>query len=261
TATEAAIDVNFDSEWLSIIDIGTPQQDMAVVLDTGSADLWVFSTECASCSADTHDLFDPETSRTFINSSTPFTINYADGSQANGHLGYDVLNLGGINVQNQTVQIATSISANLNRATLDGILGLGFNRLASVSGTKTPIDNMISQNLIAQPMFGVQLIKANKAPYYNGGGGAWTFGGYDSSVISGDLVSTAVTRKAYWQIAAPRISVGLNGAAITVTHQFIVDSGTTLVLMANEEVSQIYAQLPGGTYNSAGGYWSMWCNA
>ena len=130
-----ATNIAYDSEFLAPVVVGSQKQTMNVVYDTGSSDLWVFSDQCSSCSSHSN-LFDPSDSSTYTSSSTTFSITYGDGSQVSGHTGSDVISIGGASFR-QTIDIATSVSSNLLSDSLDGILGLGWQSLESVSG-KTP---------------------------------------------------------------------------------------------------------------------------
>ena len=105
---------------------------MNVVYDTGSSDLWVYSTECSVCSSKSN-LFNPSLSSTYIHSSTAYSITYGDGSSSSGHTASDIISIGGANIR-QTIDIATSVSSNMLSDSLDGILGLGFQALESVRG-------------------------------------------------------------------------------------------------------------------------------
>lgn len=83
----------------------------------------------------------------------------------------DSVEIGGIVVKDQTIQLATHESSSFQTGVIDGLLGLGFSSLASVQGTITPVDNMIRQNLIKEPIFSVYL--GTKS--FGGGGGEYFF--------------------------------------------------------------------------------------
>jgi hypothetical protein len=124
------------------------------------------------------------------------------------------------------------------------------------SGTPTIMDNLWNNNVIKQDLFGVQLIKYDESPT---NGGKWTFGGYDSSVIRGPLATAPLTRKAWWEIAIPTVRIG-SKKSFTPSSTFIVDTGTTLILLSKSDCDNIYSALPGGKLSSSG-YYTLWCNA
>lgn len=72
---------------------------MQVVLDTGSSDLWVTSTDCISCSADT-PLFDATKSSSFKKGTTDIPLSYGSGS-ADGTLAQDTVSMGPFTVNSQ----------------------------------------------------------------------------------------------------------------------------------------------------------------
>jgi hypothetical protein len=45
---EYLIDVGFDASYTGTLSMGTPAQEFEVILDTGSSDLWLADSECAS---------------------------------------------------------------------------------------------------------------------------------------------------------------------------------------------------------------------
>lgn len=128
-----ATNIAYDSAYLAPVVMGSQKQTMNVVYDTGSSDLWVFTTECSVCSSKSN-IFNPSLSSTYIKGTKSFTITYGDGSQAKGHTGSDYISIGGASIR-QGIDITTSVSSNLLSAELDGIMGLGFPALMSVQGT------------------------------------------------------------------------------------------------------------------------------
>lgn len=71
-----------NEEWTGTVSIGTPGQDFTIDFDTGSADLWVPSSDCDGCQA--QHSYDPSASSTSKEQSGTFQIQYGDGSQASG---------------------------------------------------------------------------------------------------------------------------------------------------------------------------------
>lgn len=260
-ASVAAQDIQLDSEYLSSISIGSNNNVLDVVFDTGSADLWMFSTDCVGCSSG-HDFYNPSLSTTFVNTTTPFALKYGDGSTTSGLLAFDTVTVAGAPIQAQSIDVPHTISASLQSNSMDGIMGLGFPNLMSVqgvSGVTTPLTSMLKQGLISTARFGVQLIKDNQWSY-SGGGGTWTFGGYDSSVISGSLNTVSLTRAQYYMVSLQGVSVG-SAYSYTPSQSVIVDSGTTLILLDSTSVANIHKYLPGGRVSPDNSHYQIFCNA
>jgi len=83
-------------------------------------------------------------------------ISYGDGSSASGTCGKDTIGLGGLQVENQCVELATTMSQSFVSGSGDGLLGLGFGSINTVThngqraSQATPVENMIEQGDIPQ---------------------------------------------------------------------------------------------------------------
>ncbi|RUS17872.1 rhizopuspepsin 6 precursor [Endogone sp. FLAS-F59071] len=239
-----------DLEYYASVTVGTPGQTFKLDFDTGSADLWFPYTGCNSCSG--KDIYDPTQSSTYQADGRSWTITYGDQSSSSGILGTDTVDLGGLQITGQTIDMADTISSQFQSSVTDGLLGLAFDSLASVSGIQTPVDNLISQNLISDPVFGVFLGKQS-----NGGGGEYVFGGYDQSKISGSLTAVPVDNsQGFWGITVDSLSVA--GTSVG-SFSGIIDTGTTLLLLTNDVASNLASQLS-ATDNGDGTY-TISCDA
>lgn len=238
-------------EFISPIQIGG--QTINVVLDSGSADLWVFSTQLPAQARVGHQAYDPLLSPTFkAMPGAKFSIIYGDGTSASGNVGTDRVDVGGAIVTNQAVQMATSVSAAFVQDTnLSGLLGLGFSQLSTVKPTKqkTFFENVMPS--LAQPLFTADLPKDAV--------GAYEFGRIDYTKFVGRLSwITADTSKGFWQVSTTGLKVG-NGQTKLPAAQAIVDTGTTLMLVSKEFSDGYYSHVPGAK-RTAGGM-TFPCNA
>jgi cathepsin D len=81
------------------IAIGTPPVAYDVILDTGSADLWVADSSCTqNCQG--IQTFDTSTSSTYNNLTEGFSIKYGSGA-ASGSLATDVVQMAGFQIDKQ----------------------------------------------------------------------------------------------------------------------------------------------------------------
>jgi saccharopepsin len=72
--------------------IGASSQMFKVVLDTGSADLWVPSVDCTSVSCTRHIRYDPSLSHTASSTGREFSMKYGTGSVM-GHVFNDQIGI------------------------------------------------------------------------------------------------------------------------------------------------------------------------
>jgi hypothetical protein len=204
---------------------------------------------CSTCT--THTRYDSTKSSTYQADGRAWSISYGDGSTASGVLAYDTVTLGGLAIKKQTIELAKKESSSFASDPIDGLLGLAFNTITTVSGIKTPVDNLISQGLISSPVFGVYLGKSS-----NGGGGEYLFGGYDSSKFTGALTTVPVNKsQGFWGIT---VSALKSGTASFGSFSGILDTGTTLLLLPQAVATKVASNY-GATANGDGTY-NINCN-
>ncbi|ORX49171.1 rhizopuspepsinogen precursor [Hesseltinella vesiculosa] len=253
SGTVPMTDVDGDVEYYAEVQVGTPPQTLKLDFDTGSSDLWFASTLCTGCTGSNHTAYDPTKSSTYQKEGQTWSISYGDGSSASGITGLDTVNLGGLAITNQRIELAQQESAQFSQDPVDGLLGLGFDTISTVSGTQTPVDSMIAQNLISKPIFGVFLGHQS-----NGGGGEYIFGGYDTAKVSGDLTTVKVDSSQGWYGFTVDSATGA-GNATTGSFSAIADTGTSLMLFPDSIASAI-GQSYNATDNKDGTY-TISCDA
>lgn len=175
-----------------IIDVrvGTPSQPFTVLIDTGSADLWIPASTCTKADGCLGKTFDASQSSTLSNTSVPFNIVYGTGFD-NGTYVKDVVRIGDFVVNDQELALVyyAGNSTKQERSTpyMDGILGMAWDTGvygALINHTYPPfIFNLYSTGQIPTLSFGLHL----GGLYSQGYAGTITFGGIDSSQFSGEL--------------------------------------------------------------------------
>lgn len=259
-----AEDIQNDALYLCEVGIGTPAQKLKLDFDTGSADLWVWSTELPSnvqsqAASSDHSVFDPSKSSTFKQQAdSTWQIQYGDSSSASGTVGTDNVTLGGLTVQNQAIELANKLSTQFVQGAGDGLLGLAFGTINTVkpSPVPTPVENMITQQDIpaSAELFTAYLGSTKDANEADKGESFYTFGYIDKDTLTAAGVDEPFyvdvdSSNGFWQFASTSATV--NGETVQrAGNTAIADTGTTLALVDDKTCEAIYAKIPGAKYDS-----------
>jgi len=214
-----------NAQYFSEITIGTPPQTFKVVLDTGSSNLWVPSSECGSIACYLHTKYDSSSSSTYKKNGTSFEIRYGSGSLS-GFVSEDVVTIGDLKIKDQIFAEATEepgLAFAFGR--FDGILGLGFDTI-SVNKIPPPFYSMIEQGLLDDPVFAFYLGNADS----EGDESEATFGGINKDHYTGKITEIPLRRKAYWEVDLDAITFGDSTAELESTG-VILDTGTSLIAL------------------------------
>ncbi|KAL8739204.1 MAG: hypothetical protein Q9181_000095 [Wetmoreana brouardii] len=263
-----------DSLYLSTVTIGTPPQTFKLDLDTGSADLWVstrlsspsrlghtlidhqvFSTALSKPLTQGHNVYDPKKSSTFKNTSgATWKISYGDGSTASGIVGTDNVTIGGLTVENQSIELAKTLSTSFASGVGDGLLGLAYGTINTVrpKPVTTPVENMMAQKDIPQTseLFTAYLGSYKDKNDPDHGASFYTFGYIDQKALAGQTpyYTPIDSSNGFWQFKSTTASVGskkIQRAGNTA----IADTGTTLALVDDNLCQAIYDAIPGAKYD------------
>ncbi|GAA6064457.1 hypothetical protein JCM10212_004441 [Sporobolomyces blumeae] len=254
-----------DLSYFAPIAIGVPPQYMDCILDTGSADLWIASTNCSTetgCLLTT-PLYNTTLSATRKDMNTTFAVKYGGGS-ASGEIWQDYVGFAGYNVSSQAFALIEDINGDLLGQGISGLMGLGWQALAA--SRVTPFwQNLFQASVLPFPGFAVSLTRYNNVPNASAvePGGSLTIGYLNASLYSSEINYVAIPSgmESYWVI--PMDSVSVNGTNVSTTQQYVaIDTGTTLIGGPRDVVSAIYDQVEGaqaatGRYS---GYYSYPCD-
>ncbi|PVI02909.1 aspartic proteinase precursor [Periconia macrospinosa] len=256
-----ASDHLFDLLYLCPVQIGTPPQVMNLNFDTGSSDLWVWSTQLDPITqargSPKHNIFDPRSSSTFKQTSSRWRIRYGDGSTASGTVGTDNLTLGGLTVEHQAIELARKLSEDFINIPGDGLLGLAFGKINTVKPkpVATPVENMMTQDDIAEgeELFTCYLGSWRDTNERDKDESFYTFGYVDQDVLKRCGVDKphyvpVDTANGFWQFSS---------SSATVDGEFfdrpgntaIADTGTTLALVEDRLCEAIYKKIPGARFD------------
>jgi len=247
--------IQHDAQFLAPISVGG--QTIMMDFDTGSSDLWLFSTALPAAQSEGRTLYDPAKSQTFqqmVGSS--FAVTFGDSSSVSGNIvGTDVVDIGGVSVT-QAVELATQVSASfIENTQSNGLVGLAFSSINTVvpQGVKTFLDSI--QNQLALPVLTANL-KHNTA-------GSYSFGRIDKTEFTGNLAFTPVDNSnGFWQFESNSFAVG-NGAVQANQEQnpAIADTGTSLLLLDPSVVNAYWSEVEGAAFDSDENAITFPCNA
>uniref|UniRef100_A0A3Q1GHM4 Pepsin A-like n=1 Tax=Acanthochromis polyacanthus TaxID=80966 RepID=A0A3Q1GHM4_9TELE len=222
-----------DTTYSGVIGIGTPPQFFKVLFDTGSSDLWVPSVRCTSSSCAGHLKFNSSASSTFQAASKPFKISYKSGF-ASGSTGYDTIK---VRMKLQLCTFYTPLTSSMQHRITDTglcvvVVGLPFSNV-TLDGGISILDNMWNQGIIPQNMFSMYLSSSVE-------GSVLILGGTDSSHYTGSIKWIPLYHTSnLWNIQIQSIPINGNTVACAGRCEAVVDSGTSVIIGSDEEISNI----------------------
>ncbi|KAH9841357.1 acid protease [Rhodofomes roseus] len=228
------------------VGVGSPATNYTLLIDTGSSNTWVGASA--------------QYTQTSTSKSTGNTVNVSYGSGSFSGTEYtDTVTVGtGLTIQNQSIGVASTAQGFQG---VDGILGIGPVDLTNSTVSNTTTVPTVTDNLYAQGTIPTESIGISYVPTTtnNAANGELTFGNVDSTKYTGDITYTPITTTSpasnYWGINQD-VTYGQNGTSLLSGNGGIVDTGTTLLLIATDAF-QKYQKATGATMDSTTGLLSI----
>lgn len=227
--TYIALSDYFNNEYVGTIGIGTPSQEFNVVFDTGSADLWIPSKLCTTCGD--HAYFNNEGSDTYEvykedGNQKTFRISYGSGD-VKGKIASETISLNEISLEDVLFGEVTEEADEIAAFDMDGIVGLAFSGLASVT-SPTIVENWIAKRPNDTHIFSIYL---SSDPDATDDSSMLMMGGYDLSIVGYENVSlhwTPLVRyqstKTYWTVSLIGLEIGDSSTFTSVDDVTVVMS-------------------------------------
>lgn len=191
--------------------------------------------------------------------SRQWDIQYGTGN-TEGYLATDTVTVAGLSVSNQVFALANQTSSIFASSGSDGIMGMGFQNIAS-SGEPTWFENLVKSGSLASNVFSFYLQRAYDLTQETSGtigGGEMLVGGINSERFTGDITYIPVTYEGYWEVQSQGVAV--NGEIVSGTaSNAAIDTGTSLWYVPTSVAQAFYSQLNGQAYGNQG-YWSIPCS-
>lgn len=252
-------DQGVDALYLTEVAIGTPPQKLKLDFDTGSSDLWVFSTDTNTSETNGQTLYNPAKSTSSkLQKGETWKIGYADKSGSSGIVYNDQVTIGGLTVSSQAVESAKEVSAQFSKdSQSSGLLGLSYTKGNTIKPTKqnTWFDNVSSQ--LDKNLFTVRL--------RHQAAGAYNFGYIDDSQYSGSInYAPAYTDDLGHRLFdAAGYSVG-DGAVQSTSLKATADTGSSLIILPDAVASDYWSNVDGAQKiainNGSGHAWAYDCS-
>ncbi|TWU73924.1 Type I transmembrane sorting receptor [Metarhizium rileyi] len=234
-------DANIDKLYLTEVSIGTPPQKLNLDFDTGSSDLWVFSTDTSSDEVNGQALYNPSSSSSAKRlQGETWSIHYGDDSTSSGIVYNDVVTIGGVSVKEQAVESAQEVSSSFTSdSQSSGLLGLAYDKGNTIrpDKQKTWFSNIMPR--LSQPLFTVRL--RHQAP------GSYNFGYIDQSQYTGGISYTAASTDALGHrlFKSSGYAVGSKGKFKSTTITGTADTGTSLLILPLSVTRAYWNTVPG----------------
>jgi len=223
--------------YIASVGVGSPATQYNLIVDTGSSNTWVGATKA------------------YVKTSTSTATNgrvavqYGSGSFSGNEFTDQVTLASGLVIKKQSIGVATT-STGFDG--VDGILGIGpvdltEGTVSNANTVPTVTDNLFSQGTISANEIGISFEPTTSSAVTNG---ELTFGGTDSSKFTGSVTFTSLTGTSpaneFWGINQ---SINFGGTNILSSTAGIVDTGTTLILIATNAFDA-YQRATGGVLDN-----------
>ncbi|CCG24594.1 hypothetical protein CORT_0F03710 [Candida orthopsilosis Co 90-125] len=237
------------SYYTTELKIGSQKKKVKVVIDTGSSDLWVPSSE-AKCldnsKCRSEGVYSVEKSKTAKKLNQPFEIEYPDDTSASGVYVQDTVRIGKKTISQQQFAVVDKSSAKM------GALGIGLKSDEETSDNSTYdnfVFNLKKQGLINKAGYSLYLPEKEKKS------GTILFGGIDEDKCSGNLTKFIVSSD---KLAVPLQSVSFENKNYKNDTEAIIDSGSTFSYLPTNIVDGI-SDLLNGSYSDKLGVYVVDC--
>ncbi|CRG89996.1 putative aspartic-type endopeptidase opsB [Talaromyces islandicus] len=218
--------------------VGTPGQELSLVLDTGSSDVWFFGPGA----------YDPKKSSSYkLLNKGDFEIQYGtEGSDVQGDYISDTISFGGATVKQATMAVAYQVAQ-----VPTGIMGIGFDTNEAIVAEggqpyKSIIDRMVAEGVISTKAYSLWLNDLFSSD------GNCLFGGYDTKKFSGNLLSVPIQPDAQsgqltsMTVAWTSLSLNTGSSTKSITpsnfaEPALLDSGTTLSIIPEQLYDELHS--------------------
>lgn len=209
-----------NTQYFVEITLGSNDQKFTVVPDTGSSNLWVYSSKCFSVACMTHDKYNSSQSTTYVKDGEAFDITYGSGS-VSGFVSKDIAKFTpDITAMMSFGEIQKVAGSTFLVSQMDGIIGLAYE---TISVDKLP--TFVESSNVTDKSFSFYMHNNPDASYM-------MMPGFDESLGLTKIATHDVIQETYWNLHLAKMS-GPNGDVDTTGYMAAIDSGTSLIMGPN----------------------------
>ncbi|KAF9473456.1 aspartic protease [Pholiota conissans] len=215
--------------YIASVGVGSPPTTFDLLVDTGSSNTWVGATQPFVKTS------------TSVQTPNQVSVTYGSGFFSGTEFTDTVTIAPGLVIPQQSIGVASTSSGFQG---VDGIIGIGPTALtlgtlspATNSLIPTVTDNLFANGIIDSNLIGISFEPTTTEEIVNG---EISWGGTDSSKFTGSIsfipVTTTFPSSEFWGINQS-VRYGASTSILTTTAG-IVDTGTTLVLLASDGLAK-----------------------
>jgi hypothetical protein len=222
----------YNLQYYATFHVGTPGQEITLILDTGSSWTWVPASNC-SCH-ETNYSFQSNTSSSFKGSGEMIVQHYGRG-MISGQIFQDSLRAGPVSASQEMILVYQD--NDLAGLSSSGLLGLGFKELSR--DRKTFIENLKKEGKTEKAEFSIFLNNLNSNHDLES---VFVIGGTDPKYIGGEGVTlNVVPNVGFWIINIESYQVGEK----VNKERFLglVDTGTSFLYVPNKIFDEFFLEI------------------
>jgi hypothetical protein len=215
-----------NTQYFVEVQVGTPAQTFTVVPDTGSSNLWIYSSKCNAVVCWYHDKYDASKSSTYKANGEKFDISYGSGS-INGFVSQDKAVLGDTTSSMQFGEIEAVAGIAFYASQMSGILGLAYDTI-SVDHLPT----FIESSDLKDKSFSFHLHENPEAS-------TMTIPGYDKDLVGAEeFTFHNVVEQRYYSLNLTGVKRG-DKSIPAAGFKAVIDSGTSVLVGPNTIVQPL----------------------
>ena len=216
-----------NTQYFVEVDIGTPSQKFTMVPDTGSSNVWVYSSECTTRVCTEHPTYNHAKSSTYKANGERFDISYGSGS-VKGTVSQDTVKMGDYYAKNFGFgEITAAKGVTFLASSMSGILGLAYE---SISVDKLPV--WVDEDNLDDKSFSFFLGDTNEDSFL-------IMPGYDSTLFSGSFDFHDVVEEKYYAIKFDSMQQKGKSKIDMSKYKAVIDSGTSITIGPSKLVNQL----------------------